>query len=462
MKRGMLVVLAIAILIVWGNFSVAKAQEVGCQVIPKITRFQPLLLQAEVVGCKNTVEIHWTASGPGFNQTGSKSAPGHTTLWEGNWTFNDGDSLSLKVWGEGFASQSISATAHSENPVRVFMQEMYCGVRIVGMNDPSVQIFFNGWEKDSFEERETHWERSYAFPLELKEVTVRVVAYHKGTLRADFSQTFPNACWKPPTEPTPQHTPTDEPSETDTPNVPVPEEPKPTPPETWYPGAAQCEFNVGDDAQTYEIVWLAGNGSVGGVSQSGAVDNGKVTIVFANNGYYRLRSDNGFEVYFSMPGCVVPQPTPSPEDSHVVATPVPARQDLRIWQQGVVTTGTSGETTGLIEIPKLGNLQINLEITTTMALAVNNVVNQQIGYAACDANICGLHTPAYPGVMQGLQIGDTVIRDRNQYLVGEILEIAYEDAEAKIGHKHALIMCSVDALGRFTGNKVFILKPSMN
>lgn len=231
-------------------------------------------------------------------------------------------------------------------------------------------------------------------------------------------------------------------------------------PEAWHPGAAQCEFFVGADAQTYEIVWLAGNGSIGGVSQSGSVDNGKVTIVFSNHGYYRLRSNNGLEVYFSMPGCVVPQPAPAPEDTSLIniATPVPARQD-RIWQQGLVTAGTGGEITGLIEIPKLGDLQINLKITTTMALAVNNVVNQQIGYAACDGNICGLHTSAYPGVMQGLQKGDVVIKNDSRYAVEKIIEqVAYDNTENEIGDREALVMCDVKN-SVFVGNKIFILEP---
>lgn len=105
----------------------------------------------------------------------------------------------------------------------------------------------------------------------------------------------------------------------------IPPPPPPPPPQDtptpvlppWEPGAYQCTVITGTSGTTYEIYWIAGDGSIGGLSQPAQElgPNGEAQVFFSNNGNYIVVANSAVIARFSMPGCApmdAPPATPAP------------------------------------------------------------------------------------------------------------------------------------------------------
>ncbi len=189
-----------------------------------------------------------------------------------------------------------------------------------------------------------------------------------------------------------------------------PERPEKPKEPTWQPGAGQCDFVVGSDAGTYSIDWIAGDGSIGGVSQSGNVDNGKVTVMFTNPGKYRLVASNGYQVVFGMPGCIVAaeaaqQAATAPKPRLIVAdTGFPAQS---YYSQAQTTSGE-------FVIPEWG---FRLPIVTIEP--VDDRLNPYGGYVGRYRNALLIHQFDAPSLIY-MRIGQKVEIDGVEYGVVNI------------------------------------------
>lgn len=99
---------------------------------------------------------------------------------------------------------------------------------------------------------------------------------------------------------------------------PPPPPPQNTPvPPPWRPGAYQCTVMTGVTGTTYEVYWIAGDGSIGGLSQPAQElgPNGEAQVFFSNSGNYIVVANSAVIARFSMPDCApmdAPPATPAP------------------------------------------------------------------------------------------------------------------------------------------------------
>jgi len=74
---------------------------------------------------------------------------------------------------------------------------------------------------------------------------------------------------------------------------------------------------TGVTGTTYEVYWIAGDGSIGGLSQPAQElgPNGEAQVFFTNTGNYVIVANGQVVTQFSMPGCApmdAPPATPAP------------------------------------------------------------------------------------------------------------------------------------------------------
>jgi len=418
MKRGLFsVILAIAIMVAWGNLSVAEAQE---------------------------IDTGWATD------MGYVSGGGRVVNQDGDPYFDPS--------GDGFA---------------------------VDIPDNCIATKLVGYDTDKYDEDRNHgWNVSWnggsailhSGNNEWTSIDVQIVG--PNTISFDGGGDSHGAnVWLEcvvPQEPTPEEptpiAPEPEPEQPASPEQPTPVAPQPQPTPTDRTMFCRMPNTLGLELGKYTMFNLP----IVEVKAEGI----EVTIVTNQpwqNGTYQIYGQNGLVAEFFMEvhrddsggitgiTCRFPEAPIIPDVPILVQLSLASatRVESRIWMQGNATISLRGESNGYIFIRKAGDYTLNLDIQTVDASTVTteSVVNQQIGYAACDDTICGFHANAYPAIAQALEVGDEIIRDGKRYIVVEIKKTPYEQAEAKIGNKHAIVTCTANAEGKFIGNKIFILEP---